>query len=94
MTSSTRLAPGGALTVFIQSSCSLSCGAQRLSHLFLKNLLKRALNKIANHVAPASSSDLNSANFDLLCIPVMVSFFPIKGMFDSETNGHTMTELQ
>ena len=69
-------------------------GAQRLGHLFLKNLLKRAPDKIANRVAPDSSSDLNSANFDPLCIPVMVSSFPIKGMVDSETNGLAMTELR
>ena len=45
-------------------------------------------------VAPYPSSDLNSANFDPLCIPVMVSSFPIEGIVDSETNGLAVTELQ
>ena len=43
--------------------------------------------------ATASSSALNSARFDLPCIPVMVSSFPVQGMVDGETKGLAMIGL-
>ena len=66
-------------------------GAQCFRRPFLENLLKNTANKFANRVAPDSGLALKSADFDLPCIPVMVSSFPVQGMVGFETNGLAMT---
>ena len=59
--------------------------AQRLCHLFLKNLLKHAAHKIANRVAAGSKLRLELRQLRSAMHPAMASSFPVQGMVVCES---------